>query len=137
MDVIVNRNLELLHPLMRRRVDALVLALEKAKNPLRIFEGYRSPIRQRNLHDSGRGVTKAGAWESAHQYGLAVDFAVPRGGRRDGWTWTVDPAHWRELAVLAAHEGLYVPSPGWDPGHVEHPAFGCIREVCRRFGPLA
>lgn len=43
-----------------------------------IVEGYRSPERQAALPAA---VTRAGPWQSCHQYGLAVDSAVFRDGK--------------------------------------------------------
>ena len=44
----------------------------------RAFEGYRSPERQLKLFQTsrkdGKRVTNARPFQSAHQYGLAVDF---------------------------------------------------------------
>jgi peptidoglycan LD-endopeptidase CwlK len=55
-----------------------------------LLEGYRSPQRQARLAALGGHVTKAGAYESYHQYGLAADCAFLRGGKiviseRDPW----------------------------------------------------
>ncbi|MCC8555693.1 M15 family metallopeptidase [Xanthomonas citri pv. glycines] len=45
-----------------------------------LVEGYRSPERQAELMGDGR-ATRAGAWQSCHQYGLAVDSAPLRDGK--------------------------------------------------------
>ncbi|WP_341675051.1 M15 family metallopeptidase [Niveibacterium sp. SC-1] len=55
-----------------------------------LLEGYRSPERQQKLADEGPQVTRAGAFQSYHQYGLAADCAFLRQGRiviseRDPW----------------------------------------------------
>jgi peptidoglycan LD-endopeptidase CwlK len=55
-----------------------------------LVEGYRSPERQNELAQMGANVTRAGAWQSYHQYGLAADSAFMRGGKiviseRDPW----------------------------------------------------
>ncbi|MBI5333135.1 MAG: M15 family metallopeptidase [Burkholderiales bacterium] len=55
-----------------------------------LLEGWRSPERQAMLAGMGEHVTRAGAWQSWHQYGLAADCAFLRGGRlviseRDPW----------------------------------------------------
>jgi hypothetical protein len=124
----VCRDLGTLHPVCKRAFLQLETDLIAAGNPLRVFEGWRSPDRQDRLERSGRNVTKAAAWESAHQYGLACDFAVPV-KRNGGWSWVADTKHWRELAVLAARQGLHVPSPGWDPGDGEHPSWPSLKAV--------
>lgn len=46
-----------------------------------LLEGYRSPERQAMLASKGSSVTMAGAWQSYHQYGLAVDCAFYKDGR--------------------------------------------------------
>lgn len=55
-----------------------------------LVEGYRSPERQAELMSGGM-ATRAGAWQSCHQYGLAVDSAPIRDGKlqwnmSDDWT---------------------------------------------------
>lgn len=55
-----------------------------------LVEGYRSPERQAELMAGGK-ATRAGAWQSCHQYGLAIDAAPMRDGRLqwdmgDAWT---------------------------------------------------
>lgn len=55
-----------------------------------LLEGYRSPQRQEQLASFGGKLTRAGAWESYHQYGLAADVAFLRDNRiviseRDPW----------------------------------------------------
>lgn len=56
-----------------------------------LVEGYRSPERQAQLAAKGGAVTRAGAGQSCHQYGLAVDSALYRDGKlqwdmEDPWT---------------------------------------------------
>ncbi|MBI2733936.1 MAG: M15 family metallopeptidase [Aquabacterium sp.] len=46
-----------------------------------LLEGYRSPERQAMLASKGSQVTMSGAWQSYHQYGLAVDCAFYKEGR--------------------------------------------------------
>lgn len=55
-----------------------------------LIEGYRSPERQAELMAGGK-ATRAGAWQSCHQYGLGVDSAPIRDGKlqwdmNDEWT---------------------------------------------------
>jgi len=55
-----------------------------------LLEGWRSPERQALLAAQGANVTQAGAWQSYHQHGLAVDCAFLRDGKlviseRDPW----------------------------------------------------
>lgn len=107
-------DLALVHPKCRDRFEALADNLVRAKLPFRVFETYRSPIRQNFLRSQEPAVTKAFAWESAHQYGLAVDFV----GFIDGmWSWDAG-LPWGSLARLAQQYNLVAPVT-WDKGHVE------------------
>lgn len=116
-------NIELLHPLMRTPALRLASALEGT--PLRPFETYRSPERQDMLFR--QGTTQARAWQSPHQYGLAIDFVPYIDGR---WTWDVDTELWMKLSTTAASVGLVCPIH-WDRPHVEHIAFLAIRKAWR------
>lgn len=130
----IYRQLEFLHPKFQVRCrdlhQRLIRAHETGVTQFRfeIFETFRSPVRQ--LHLKAEGVSKAGAWQSAHQYGLAADF-VPKLdtrlanklGVKPGWYWpeVTDPA-WQVLKTCAAEAGLVQPI-SWDKPHVEHPMF--------------
>ena len=96
----------------------------------RAFEGYRSPLNQNNAFE--RGASKAKAWQSAHQYGLAVDFvpyvqpgdgaatAKPQPHPHQGrWAWDVPAAAWDLFDRAVTQSGLLRPIP-WDRPHVEH-----------------
>lgn len=115
------RDLKLLHPRCRISFIELARYLENSWSEKRTltrfkpFETYRSPERQGELRMKG-GVTQAGPFESAHQFGLAVDF-VPW----DGEVWNWDGRHdWAFLEKAAESYGLTVPI-SWDKVHVEHP----------------
>lgn len=137
VDAIISRDLAMLHPAFRPQVERVIAKLEAGGSPLQVFEAWRSPIRQRLLAEQPSHVTNALPWQSAHQYGLAVDFVLKRPGKHSGWSWKVPPAEWRKLAVAAASEGLFIPSPGWDPGHVQSPLFDELRPIIKRFMLLA
>lgn len=124
-----------LHPIMREPVSRLVAAA--AAMPFRVgmvegvfqlFEGYRSPERQQHLLTRTKS-TKAGPWESAHQYGLAVDFAMAVVKENAGiqWYWPHN-APWSSLKRLAMIEELDIPI-AWDKGHVQHPEFALVRSA--------
>lgn len=121
---LIERRLDLLQPPFRSKIEAMIIELASLRIDLAVFETYRHPERQAALT---RDVTKALPWQSAHQYGLACDFARPLG--RTGYSWKVPAYHWRLLADAAIAQGLRVPSPEWDPGHVEDPAFQRIRTL--------
>lgn len=92
------------------------------------FETFRHPYRQADLYRYGRGVTKAKPYQSAHQFGLAVDFVPFDNGR---WSWD-DKKPWNELKERAEKAGLRVPYE-WDRAHVEHPMWedyrACLRSM--------
>lgn len=87
------------------------------------FEGYRTPERQLELYK--KGTTKAVPFQSAHQYGLAVDY-VPY-DPVTGWFWpeASDPA-WNILSHAATQYGLLQPIP-WDRPHIEHPLWRAVK----------
>lgn len=119
----INRSIADLHPLMRQPVLNVLADLKSAGLPFELFEGYRSPARQDALFNQRPRVTSARGWESAHQYGLAVDL-VPRVA--GVWSW--DDAHpWLEMGMTAQRHGLRHPLPIWDKPHVEHAAWPTIR----------
>lgn len=99
------------------------LAAAKRLPIIQPFETYRTPERQRQM--IADRTSKAGMWESAHQYGLAVDF-VPR--INGVWTWDVTLDVWDELNRLAKKHGLQN-DIAWDRAHVEHPMFYKLRRT--------
>lgn len=93
------------------------------------FEGYRHPMRQLYLVEETKN-TKARPWQSAHQYGLALDFAVRRYDEHmiaNGWSWPND-APWERLRDIARTFELDIPL-AWDRGHVQHPLWTKIRKL--------
>jgi peptidoglycan L-alanyl-D-glutamate endopeptidase CwlK len=88
-----------------------------------LIEGYRSPQRQATLAALGPSVTRAGPFESYHQFGLAADCAFLRDGRiviseKDPWAM----AGYEHYGQVARSLGL-VWGGDWhglrDLGHVE------------------
>lgn len=120
-----------LHPIMRdptkRLVEMLYNGHQKADTLtlFLLFEGYRSPERQQTLYDTTKS-TKARAWQSAHQYGLAADF-VPY--VLNEWSWA-NHHDWKFLKRCAQLCGLDVPID-WDKPHVQHPAWDQLRSRLR------
>ena len=119
-----NREWALLDAEFRQRL-LVVFQVMKERHGIEavLLEGYRSPERQSQLHALGPTVTRAGAFESYHQYGLAADVAFLKDGRvviseRDPWA-----MQGYELLGAAAQELGLVWGGGWrtlkDYGHVE------------------
>lgn len=112
-----NTNLSHLHPEVRARVIALIAEIERAGLSFELFEAFRSPQRQTYLFTKVPRVTKARAWSSYHQYGLAVDFVLKIDG---GWSWRTDGKwndQWQELHRLGEAVGLEPLS--WEKPHLQ------------------
>lgn len=104
----------LLHASFLSLLDTKLLpALRAAGLPLEVYEACRAPERQADLYQVGRvaGVGRIGhsvtwdlAWQSKHQYGLAVDMVFRIGGQ---WTWAApSPGAWEEYQEIAQRFGL-------------------------------
>ena len=114
----------LIHPVARGQFIALANDLAEGhhlgiyKTLILPFEGWRSPVDQQKAFD--KKVSKARPWQSAHQYGLAVDFVPKINGK---WVWGMasDP-HWADLRKAATARGLRNVID-WDRPHVEHPVW--------------
>lgn len=129
-------SIELLHPKTREAFrllnEYLVSSYElgETRTSFQVFETFRSPDRQERLRKLGR--SKARGWQSAHQYGCAVDF-VPvlenEATARTGYHWSWDLSHdWKFLADAAVKFGLRRPIK-WDLAHIEHPLFVKFRQI--------
>lgn len=87
-----DRKWERIDPDFQQRVLAIYRVMrEQYGYDMVLVEGYRSPERQAALARKGGSVTRAGAGQSCHQHGVAVDSALYRDGRLhwdmgDAWT---------------------------------------------------
>ena len=122
-------NYDHLHPAARGHFIVLSTRLETAhqtgrtKHLLKPFEGYRSLEHQQAAFD--RGVSKALPWQSAHQYGLAVDYVPFANGMKWFWPEATHP-DWEELRAIATNLGL-ICNLNWDRPHVVHPVWDQIK----------
>lgn len=113
-----------LHPLIRNVLPELDRQLFQAGIELRLYEAGRSPDRQaalfavgRDTGTPGKHVTRARAWESMHQYGLAVDYVFWQDG---AWSWSEpSPGQWRAYQAIGASLGLRALS--FEAPHLEWP----------------
>lgn len=86
-----DRRWERIHPEFQQRVLAIYRVMEQQHGyRMVLVEGFRSAQRQAELAAKGGSVTRAGAGQSCHQYGMAVDSALYRDGKlqwdmRDPW----------------------------------------------------
>ena len=120
------RSLQWLHPAamlpfvqLQARLDA---DASNGQQAFAMFETYRTPERQEYLFTKKK--TKARAWQSAHQFGMAVDF-VPL-TRMGDWTWAVPDEVWDRLRLRAGECGLHN-DIAWDRPHVWHPSFESVK----------
>lgn len=129
------------HPGLREKVEAIQVVMAAEGYDLRPLEGFRSPERQDMLLSLGSGVTKAGAWSSCHNYGLAVDATIYVDGLP---SWDLDNPHvlagllrFGELAeVLGLNWGGRWKAPV-DYPHVEMKADCAAAKWTRRAGGKA
>lgn len=114
--------MEHLHPAFREKVQTLMQMFSDERLPFKLFEGFRTPQRQRDLYVQGRTqpgsiVTKAKPWSSHHQYGVAGDFVLFINGN---WSWddTGERRQWwsklHELAQRVGSEPL-----SWEKPHLQ------------------
>jgi len=108
------RHPETLLPFFRAKIEAWVAACEARDVELLVYCTYRSPAEQEALYaqgrsTSGRIVTNARPWRSAHQYRRAVD-AIPIVNGKPDWSYAdinrdqVPDEHWWAVMVEEAEK---------------------------------
>jgi hypothetical protein len=101
-------------------------ALLRRETRFRCFETYRDPKAQTAAFATG--TSKAPAFSSPHQFGLAADF-VPYGSR--GWVWPhVTDGEWDTLRMHCRTFGL-INDLNWDRPHVYHRVWRQVRQLIR------
>jgi peptidoglycan L-alanyl-D-glutamate endopeptidase CwlK len=111
---IISRDLDQLAPFVKSRVIMALNDCHDQRINVHVFEGYRTPERQQWLYEAGRDragiiVTKARPWQSAHQFGLAVDLAF---GGDKAWTWQ---GPWDQVIDTFSRYGFE--SLSWEKAH--------------------
>jgi hypothetical protein len=114
------------------------------------WETWRSPGRQLMLFNKGPTVTKARPWQSAHNWGMAADCVLDpavvvdlptRIYKGKAWPslWDTSRQDLRDLwieygeqaealgLVWGGRWGTIINGIGFDPPHVEHPAWKSLR----------
>jgi peptidoglycan L-alanyl-D-glutamate endopeptidase CwlK len=118
----MSRSLDDLRPEFRIMVDAW-LADMKAMNLVPLITcTLRTGAEQDALYAKGRTapgavVTHARANQSAHQYGLAIDFVIMDNGKPD---WSGTSEAWNDAIELAQNAGMVSLRP-MESAHLQHP----------------
>lgn len=115
---IADRDYGKLAPWFAEKVAQAVDACKEAGYPILVTECYRSPARQSYLYEQGRTrpgkrVTDAKAWESFHNYSLAIDICLLN-GKKPFWPKKDDPL-WDRVDQI--FEGLGFESLGFERPH--------------------
>lgn len=135
--VTADRRWNRIDPDLQQRVLAIYRIMQEQGYDMVIVEGYRNPQRQNELMAKG-AATRAEAWQSCHQYGLAVDSALLRDGTLQ---WDIDDPWTRNgyllYGELAREAGLEW-GGDWrrikDYVHVEMGARCAVQKAARRAG---
>jgi|SRR6185295_15703734 len=96
-----NSSLDLLYPPLAALAKNFIWRCQNKGFNIEIFETWRSPERQNSLMRQ-EGITRAEAWKSWHNHGLAYD-AVFRDGS-GAWYWESD--HWHDVGQIGKDLGL-------------------------------
>lgn len=92
-----------IHPLLAQKIERLLIEAHLHGLNVSLFEGWRSMEEQQKIFNSGRGVTRARAGGSFHNYGLAADVVFLDGHGRPSWAEHHD---WDLLGKIGKNLGL-------------------------------
>lgn len=114
----INRDFQDLAPFFSLLLQQAIQECQDQGLPIYFFEGYRSPQRQGYLFEQGRSregkiITKARAWHSWHQYGVAADLCFKHNGQ---WAWHKDDP-WDKVHQVMHDFGFETLS--WEKAHVQ------------------
>lgn len=117
-----SRSLDDLRPELRERVERWLADMHASNLTELITCTLRSGAEQDALYAKGRTepgkiVTKARAGQSAHNYGLALDFVILDSGKAD---WSGDSLAWNDAIELAQNRGLQSLRP-MESAHLQMP----------------
>lgn len=102
------KRLSQVHPLLRQKAEAVIAQLAAEGLTVEVVSGLRTADEQNALYAQGRTkpgpkVTYAKAWQSNHNYGLAVDFCPFVNSKPD---WNAPRAVWKRIGEAAERQGL-------------------------------
>jgi peptidoglycan L-alanyl-D-glutamate endopeptidase CwlK len=132
-------NLNLLYPSFAAKVSKLLEICRSIDIPILIYCGLRTAEEQDALYQQGRNgtgktVTNARAYESLHNFGLAVDFCKNVKGQE-----YTDEKFFLKVGEFAESLGL-IWGGRWtkfkDMPHIEDRTFGDALELKKKFGNL-
>jgi peptidoglycan LD-endopeptidase CwlK len=132
-----SRSLSDLLPVFRALVDPWLSACADAELDILVTCTLRSGAEQDALYAKGRTVpgrivTYARAGQSAHQYGLALDFVIVDSGKLNlagaELDWSGNDAAWDQAIALAEAHGLQSLRP-MESAHVQHPDWKSIAGI--------
>ena len=111
MDSISEARLQLVNPILSKKIHLLATMLQDENIVFRVTQGLRTWNEQDKLYQQGRTlpgkiVTNAPAGHSWHEYGLAVDLVV----MIDDNTipdWTITHPSWQRLINVGESLGMY------------------------------
>jgi hypothetical protein len=131
----------LLHPELRKKANIIIDDFQR-KFPCTldfqvgipiIYETWRSPQRQRMLFE--QEITKADAWQSWHQYGLALDFVFDNDTTKKGIQGPYK-GDFYALGALGIREGLSWGGEWGDLVHFQLTANLTIKEAADIYAEL-
>ena len=113
------QRIKTLHPSLQNDVTKAILELQAKGIYVRVTQGYRTFEQQQELYDSGKGVTKAQAGQSYHNYGLAFDIVeMDAQGKTCYW----ESNRWNEMASVFKKYGFEW-GGDWKGGFKDKPHF--------------
>ena len=109
----MNKKIELLHPVLRNQAQALYEEANRrltGRAKMLITDTLRTFAEQDELYAQGRTkpgkrITNAKGWQSLHNYGVAIDFALLIDGKTASWEDLKDfdgdrKADWMEIVEV-------------------------------------
>ncbi|HYV47001.1 MAG TPA: M15 family metallopeptidase [Myxococcaceae bacterium] len=135
-DLLIRLDLQMINPDFLARIRDMLAACRAAGADYWATSGYRSPADQDVLYAQGRTkpgnvVTAAQGFQSAHNFGLAIDFTKDSDAAKSGLQPAWSAADYEMLGQQAVAHGL-VWGGDWktkDRPHVQYPGYVSATEL--------